>query len=125
MEPASSDQSRTYTFGSYESNPNSFKRDKKMWTMQLSKRLVCFLMTSSIVWSVKISAQEIPKPDFTSLTRVEREKIAVCFQENEACHATLKNLDNTPVQDDWGVLISAMLVAMIGGMIVDHQIWNH
>lgn len=77
-----------------------------------------------MIWSGRIWAQEIPKPDFTSLTRVERENIAICFQENAACHETLKHMTITPVQDDWAVLITAVVVGVIGGIVLDHQ-WIH
>lgn len=77
-----------------------------------------------MIWSALALAQEIPKPDFTSLTRVERESIAVCFQENDACHETLKTLNHTAVEDNWTVLFAILLVGVAGGMVIDHQ-WIH
>lgn len=85
-----------------------------------------FLSMSLALFSTKILAQEIPKPSepYGCLTRAQQEKIAVCFDQNESCHKQLAAAPSDPVQDNWGVLITAVAIGIISGMILNNQLRN-
>lgn len=85
------------------------------------KPFAFFLILSLITFSTKILAQEIPKPDFTCLTRPQKEQIVACFEQNTECHQALAKATSEPVQDSWGILIAASLMGVIGGLIIAHQ----
>lgn len=80
-----------------------------------------FLTLSLTLYSTRTSADEIPKPDFSYLSRDQKEKIAVCFAENSACHESLSKATTDPVQDSWSVLLTATIVGVIGGLVLAHQ----
>ena len=83
---------------------------------------VSFLTLKLLLSSNTTLADEIPRPDFSCLTRQEKENIAVCFQENADCHLSLSKATSSPVQDDWSILLTAGLVGVIGGLVMAHQV---
>lgn len=83
-----------------------------------------YLLTSLTVWSKNSLAQELPKPDsLMSLTRGQKEKIAICFQENLACHDSLSRATSPPTfQGEWTDFIGVFVFGLVGGMVLENQI---
>jgi hypothetical protein len=78
-----------------------------------------FLILNSTLFSQKTLAEEaLPRPEFSCLERDQKEKIAVCFSQNETCHEALKKSQTTPIQDVWSVLLTATLLGVLGGLVL-------
>jgi hypothetical protein len=60
---------------------------------------------------------EIPKADFSCLSRDQREEIADQFSQNMACHKELaKMVIPPPAQDEWTWIMLSFLAGIAGGV---------
>lgn len=84
------------------------------------------LLLSLTLCSQRISAQEqapLPKPDFSGLSREQKEAIVICFSENESCHASLSHALSPPTyKNEYPEFIGALILGLVGGMILEYQI---
>lgn len=81
-----------------------------------------FLMLSG---SPSLAAQstDIPKID-TDWMKKYQEAIIICDRENQSCHQSLAKVTSEPIQDSWGVLLTAAVLGALGGIVIEHQV-NH
>lgn len=65
-----------------------------------------------------VSAQTVTSLDFRCLTREQKEKIEICFEENEVCHAELATTaTSAPSQESfWVLLIMTGAIGFVGGL---------
>lgn len=65
-----------------------------------------------------IASDDLPKPDFSCLTRDEKELIQNQFMENSSCHKALSSMvipDAKP--DDWSFFFGAFILGAIAGVV--------
>lgn len=71
-----------------------------------------------ILWSSAWAQENLRDPakyDFSCLSRGQKQLIEICFEQNDACHATLKKMTPSPVEPSkW----ENYVVAILGGMVV-------
>lgn len=92
--------------------------------MQRSKSaLVSLLTLSLLLCSTKIWASEINlhPSDYSCLSRDQKEKINVCFDENFACHEALDKVQSKPMPS-WELVALGIAAGMITGMVLDAQL---
>jgi hypothetical protein len=80
-----------------------------------NNKLKVLISLALISFSLKTSAQEINlKPDFGCLSLEQKQKIAIAFEENKACHESLKLASDTeqPIKN----LAIAFLVGAVLGI---------
>lgn len=80
---------------------------------------------SLTLFSVKTSAKqaEIPKPDFSCISRQEKESIASCFAENEILTRDLdKAVSNPTLSSEWENFIGIFVLGLVGGMVLQVQL---
>ncbi len=73
----------------------------------------------------KTQALELsPQPDqMGCLTRDQKERIVICFEENAACHLALEKSAKAP-EPDWEITALSTLAGVLGGILIGAQI-NH
>lgn len=64
------------------------------------------------------------KPDFSCLTRPQKNAIEVCFKENEQCHEDVQAKD-TEVRDGWENVLGAGAVALVVGFLLAYETGVH
>lgn len=82
--------------------------------MRLQKALLMSLTLTSIVSLPRSWADEIPVPDFSCLTRPEKNQILICFKENDECHKSLLKADSQ-LENDWQVFAGAVAIGILVG----------
>lgn len=74
-----------------------------------------------MLYSVKTSGVEAI--DFTCLTRAQKEKIEVCFEENQACQEDLASaVKSADDSFSWDTIIYSVLGGFAGGMMAAQQL---
>ena len=73
--------------------------------------------------TLSTSASDLPKPDYSCLTRPQKEKIEVAFEQNDQCHKSLANVKSIVADEmDWVSMGLALVIGMAGGMIIQSQL---
>lgn len=90
---------------------------------KLLKTFILILIALLIPSYPTILAQDIPKPDFSCLTRTEKEEIAVCFRQDKQCHSDLEYARQEPtLESEWTYFIGTFILGGIGGVILAQQL---
>ena len=93
--------------------------------MQLSQILKLSLTVLLIVtWPSTCRPDDLPKPDFSCLSRPQKNAIEICFRENKQCHSDLQKQDES-AQDDWQYFLGAAAVGVIGGILLSYELGIH
>ena len=87
--------------------------------MKKSRLAILLSLTLSLtLFSTRISAQELPKPDsYDCLTRKQVNDINICFDSNRACHQLLERSSSPPIQDDMTYYVGAAVLGTILGIV--------
>lgn len=87
------------------------------------RKLISFLMLSSMVFLSPTSAQEIPKIEsYGCLSRSQKEAIAISFEENRVCHDNLSLATSpSPIRDEWSDFLSAFVLGAIAAVVVQNN----
>jgi hypothetical protein len=85
--------------------------------------LKSFLSLSLMLCSLKtLALDEIPRPEpYTSLTREQKESIAICFQQNLACHESLHAAEAS-TQNDWTFFLGSFILGSVATIILEAQV---
>lgn len=79
-----------------------------------------------MLYSKKTWSQEQNQPniaDFSCLTKVQKEKIAICFQQNQYCHRQYDGrLDASTMLPDWQIVGWAALASFAAGMAIEYKV---
>lgn len=93
---------------------------------EMLKLVLEFILTALLIlmlFSQRSSGSEInlqPSP-FACLDRSQKERIAICFEENFQCHEALAKVQPSPAPD-WEIISLMIAGGIIGGMILDAQL---
>lgn len=77
-----------------------------------------FLMMSLTLVCQKISGTEL---DLKCLSRVQKEKIESCFEQNFLCHQTLEEVAESHMSD-WKLDVLILAGGILSGMVLDYQL---
>jgi hypothetical protein len=79
---------------------------------------------SSLLWSIKTSAQQPNPTDFSCLNRDQKSKIADCFEKKDEYEQIIDNqsIVKTMFGYDWKILLWTGAVGIITGMALEHEI---
>jgi hypothetical protein len=71
-----------------------------------------------------ISTPVAPKKqiDFSCLTRIEKQEIDTCFQQNKACHVALENTVQPNPKSGFESIALYVLLGFVGGFVLQEQI---
>ncbi len=82
------------------------------------------MLSLTLFYPSTLAIPEIPKPDFSCLTRPQKEKIEICFQQNNQCHASMDKAAAPPdLAADITFYIGTFLLGGVAGIILYSQ--NH
>ena len=71
-----------------------------------------------------ISPEQNNENPFPCLSREQKEKIAVCFQENFACHQALADAAIAP-PPTWEYVAFGALAGILAGILIDSRTRSH
>ena len=66
---------------------------------------------------------QLPKPDFSCLSREQKDQILISSQENDECHKALGQLSVPPADPhEWTYFSGAFFLGCIAGIVIAGQI---
>lgn len=86
--------------------------------LKLHYGLKIFLTVSLILCSKSVCADEL---NFHCLSRDQREVIATCFLENEACHRQIAAMPDSYKESDWQMYWLAVAYGIVGGFVISQS----
>lgn len=90
--------------------------------MTLSKRFMLLVMLTFMLRSPS-SWAEINLQPKTCVNREMEEKFVICFEENMACHSSLRKA-SLPSSPDWMTISIAIGSGLLVGMFLEHRLSN-
>lgn len=80
-------------------------------------------MSSTLLSQSALAAEIKLLPDFSCLTREQKESIAICFGENDSCHESLKSVSaGAYFESPWQSYLLAGILGLAAGMIAQNQL---